>query len=310
MNDVEVLIISNKFDFTTDYVCIELEKRKVKYLRLNRDRFRSCKIEFNINLGELLINVNRKKYIVNKGLRSVYYRAPTYFRETFSKKFSAEDQLYNSQWMSFIRNLTFFEDVKWMNNPVDTYKAENKLLQLKYAKEVGLRIPNTLVTNNNSFKLDNPTVAVKSLDTALFKINDKEAFFYTNIMTVEEVKSYDISLFPVVIQDNLEPKVDYRVTIAGNKMYSAVISEHGKGVSGDWRRRKNTLKFIDCDVPDRIKQKCFKLLKRLRLSFGGIDLVEHDNAFFFIEVNPTGEWAWLVDSANQKIYEGICDFLL
>lgn len=309
MNDVEVLIISNKFDFTTDYVCIELEKRKVKYLRLNRDSFRSCKIEFNINLGELLINVNKKKYIINKKLRSVYYRAPTYFRETFANKLSAENQLYNSQWMSFIRNLTFFEDAKWMNNPIETYKAENKLLQLKYAREVGLRIPNTLVTNNNSFKFDNPTVATKSLDTALFKINDKEAFFYTNIMAVEGIKLYDIGLFPVVIQDNLDPKVDYRVTIAGNKIYSAVILEHGKGISGDWRRRKNTLEFIDYELPDRIKEKCLMLLKRLRLSFGGIDLVEHDNDFFFIEVNPTGEWAWLVDSANQKIYEGICDFL-
>lgn len=309
MNDVEVLIISNKFDFTTDYVCIELEKRKVKYLRLDRDTFRSCKIEFYINSGELLINVNKKKYIINEKLRSVYYRAPTYFRETFSKKFSAEDQLYNSQWMSFIRNLTFFEDAKWMNNPVDTYKAENKLLQLKYAIEVGLRIPNTLVTNNNDFNFESPTVATKSLDTALFQIYDKEAFFYTNIMPVKDVKLYDISLFPIVLQDNLQPKIDYRLTIAGNKIYSALISEHGKGISGDWRRRKNTLDFIDYEVPDRIKEKCFKLLKKLRLNFGGIDLVEYDNDFFFIEVNPTGEWAWLVDSANQKIYEGICDFL-
>jgi glutathione synthase/RimK-type ligase-like ATP-grasp enzyme len=211
--------------------------------------------------------------------------------------------------MSFIRNLTFFEDAKWMNNPVDTFKAENKLLQLKYAKEVGLRIPNTFVTNNNSFKFKNSTMAVKSLDTALFKIDDYEAFFYTNIMTIEDIKSYDISLFPVVIQDNLEPKIDYRVTIAGNKMYSTVILEDGKGVPGDWRRRKNTLKFIDCDLPDQIKNKCFKLLYRLKLSFGGIDLIEHENSFFFLEVNPTGEWAWLVDSTNQKIYEGICDFL-
>lgn len=309
VSDVEVLIISNKFDFTTDYVCVELEKRKVNYLRLNRDNFHSCKIEFNINLGELLINVNQKNYLVRKGLKSVYYRAPTYFRETFSKALSPEDQLYNSQWMSFIRNLTFFEDARWMNNPVDTYKAENKLLQLKQAREVVFRIPNTLVTNNNSFKFDNSTIAIKSLDTALFKINDQEAFFYTNIMEFEDVKSYDISLFPVIIQDNLEPKVDYRVTIAGNKIYSAAILAHGKGISGDWRRRKNTLNFIDCILPDRIKEKCFKLLKSLRLSFGGIDLVEHDNEFFFIEVNPTGEWAWLVDSANQKIYKGICDFL-
>ncbi len=309
MNNIEVLILSNKFDFTTDYVCVELRKRKVKYLRINRDSFRFYKVEFDVNAEELLMTSDKTKYLINGGLKSVYYRAPTYFRETFLKQFSAEDQLYNSQWMSFIRNLTFFEDAKWMNNPVDTYKAENKILQLKYAKEVGLRIPDTLITNNNNFKFNKPNVAVKSLDTALFSIDGKEAFFYTNILSIKEFKAYDISLFPVIIQHNLDPKVDYRVTIAGNKVYSTLISENGKGISGDWRKKKDTLNFVDCEMPDSIKEKCLRLLKKLNLNFGGIDLVKYDNDFYFIEINPTGEWAWLVDTANHKIYEGICDFL-
>ena len=43
--EVEVLNISNSMDFTTDLICIELNKRNVKYVRLNRDMFNKYKIK-------------------------------------------------------------------------------------------------------------------------------------------------------------------------------------------------------------------------------------------------------------------------
>lgn len=309
MNNVDVLLISNKFDYTTDFVCIELDKRNISYLRLNKDNLSNCNIHFDINSGKLSTIINCKKYIINDNLLSIYYRAPTYFRETYLKQFSTEDQLYNSQWMAFIRNLTFFDNAKWMNNPINTYEAENKLLQLKYAQSVDLKIPHTLVTNNNEFVIENDEYAVKSIDTALFMANKKEAFFYTNIIKSEEFKKYDISLFPLIFQNNLEPKIDYRITIAGEDIFCTKILENNEGVSGDWRKRKNTLQFINSDIPLTIKEKCFSLMKKFNLNFGGIDLVKYKDDFFFIEINPTGEWAWLVDSANQKIYKSIVDFL-
>lgn len=309
MNSVDVLIISNKYDFTTDFVCIELRKRNINYVRLNRDSFAEYKIAFNINKGKLSIEINKRRYIITENLRSVYYRAPTYFRETFIKQFSAEDQLFNSQWMAFIRNLLFFDGAKWMNNPSHTYKAENKILQLKYAKNIGLKIPDTLVTNNKQALSENMRYAVKSLDTALFTIEEKEAFFYTNTIEPQDFNSYDITLFPLIIQDDLEPKIDYRITIAGEDIFCTKILENNKGVPGDWRQKKNSLQFVNTDLPNSIKEKCFELLKKFNLTFGGIDLVEFNDDFYFIEINPNGEWAWLVDTANQEIYKSIADFL-
>ncbi len=50
-------------------------------------------------------------------------------------------------------------------------------------------------------------------------------------------------------------------------------------------------------------------MSELGLSFGAIDLIESNNGYYFIEVNPTGEWAWLVENAGLKIYEGVVDYL-
>jgi len=35
-----------------------------------------------------------------------------------------------------------------------------------------------------------------------------------------------------------------------------------------------------------------------------------NDEYYFIEINPTGEWAWLVETAGLNIPIGICDFLL
>lgn len=309
MNKIDALIISTKYDFSTDYICIELHKRNAKYLRINRDEFKKYKIIFNINQEELEITIGNNKYYIDKNLKSVYYRAPTYFRETYMKQFSTEEQLYNSQWMSFIRNLTFFENALWINSPNDTFKAENKLLQLKYAKEVGLSIPNTIVTNSNEYKFTK-NKAIKSLDTAIFTIDDKEAFLYTNIMDFQEYSKYDVSLCPIVIQDSLHPKIDYRVTVIKDMVYAVKIVKKNKGIIGDWRKEKNDLSFVPVKLPTKIEQQCREVLKKFNLVFGGIDLIYCNNKFYFIEINPTGEWAWLVNDSNLKIYEGICDCLI
>lgn len=51
------------------------------------------------------------------------------------------------------------------------------------------------------------------------------------------------------------------------------------------------------------------LLKSLGLRFGGIDLAVSDGEYYFLEVNPTGEWAWLVDATALPIDEAIAGAL-
>lgn len=314
MNEVEILIISSLSDFTTDYVCIELNKRQSKYLRLNRDQFDSYSIDFNIDDLELRIKIEDMWYLVkDSNLKSVYYRAPIYLHYIPRGELSFEEQLYRSQWMAFIRNLTLFENAKWMNNPFATFKSENKMLQLKYARQCGLICPSThLVNNVSDINLDiKNTYAVKSLDTVILRRDTKEAFSYTNIISGRDILNSDLRMAPVVIQDNINPKIDIRVTVVGDTIFPVKIvsSNDENGISGDWRKQKDQVKFIPIKLPSSIMQSCISLTNKLGLSFGGIDLAYSLNEYFFIEINPTGEWAWLVDSAGQRIDEAICEYL-
>ena len=153
------------------------------------------------------------------------------------------------------------------------------------------------------------SLIVKSLDTAIFKYGDSESFVYTNTVNCKELKTAELSIAPVIIQKYLTPKIDYRITVIGDIVFSVKILINNEGVIGDWRKQKDNVSFIPIELPKTISVKCCKVVKKLGLSFGAVDLIYNNGDFYFIEVNPTGEWAWLVDSANQKIYEAICDYL-
>lgn len=301
---VDYLIISNRNDFTSDYICVELRRLCKNYLRINRDEFASYQIVWDVNKNRLTIGIEGVQYLIEDTLRGVYFRAPVYIR--YYEKSTLEEQLYKSQWMAFIKNLMCFEKAIWINHPVATYKAENKMLQLKYAQEIGLLIPQTWVTNEKiAFLEDDKCYAVKSIDTLLLRQGNKEAFLYTNIMRGKEIIEADLTMAPVVVQELLNPKIDIRVTVIGEKVFTAEILKNGKGTFGDWRKAKDDVQFIPASLPADIKDKCIALVQKLGLIYGGIDLALVNGKYYFIEINPTGEWAWLVESAGFEIDQAI-----
>ena len=62
-------------------------------------------------------------------------------------------------------------------------------------------------------------------------------------------------------------------------------------------------------MPETEKQKILSMMSALNLNFGGIDLALVDGKYYFIEVNPTGEWGWLENSTGCEISKSIADAL-
>lgn len=288
-----------------------MEKRGLSYLRLNRDQFSEFDIIYSLFDGTLSVVVGKEEYRINtKDLTSVYFRAPVFLRNT-NKLCSLEEQLYKSQWSSFIRNLCVFESAKWVNYPVDTYRAENKVLQLKIAKECGFIIPDTFVGNTLPPNI-NPDCfyIVKSIDTALFYDKGQEMFTYSTKLTGKELFGSELKAAPVIIQECLSNKTDIRVTIIGGMLFAVSITNNGLSIDGDWRRTpKESLEYKPIRLPKPIVVSIRKTMKSLGLKFGGMDLALVDNKYYFIEVNPTGEWGWLVSSAKLPIDKAIVDYL-
>lgn len=307
---VEFLIISSTIDYSTDYVCVELKKRQKAYLRINRDQFNKYQVHLDVLSKTMLIQIDSNIYeISERYLRAIYFRAPVFIRS--GKTYSVDRQLYRSQWSSFIRNLTIFDHAKWINHPATTYQAESKVYQLVKAVEVGLIVPETKVVNSVPCDLDpKERYAVKALDTALFYNGRQEMFTYTTMLTGAEIAKASLSEAPIILQESIEDKIDLRVTIVGEQVFPAEITKSGKGIDGDWRKTpKENLQYRPAVLPVEIESKLLRYMKLLGLTFGGIDLMYSRGQYYFVEVNPTGEWGWLVETTGFPIYSAIVDVM-
>ena len=306
-----ILILSGLYDFSTDLVALRLQRMGVPYVRLNREQLPDHSLTLDPVIPRLTIHGPAGSCVLDKDLRSVWFRQPVFLRNTPPIPLSLQDQLERSQWTAFLRALCVFRDAAWMNFPDATYLAESKPYQLSIASRCGFKIPETLVTNDaHRIRSAFPeTFVVKSLDTVLLRDGDDCLFTYTTLNTENELTEENIHTVPLLAQYALKDKIDLRITVIGDDIFAVRILSHGSGIPGDWRLiQKTDLEYEDIVLTEDIAQCCFLLTRRLGLSFSAIDLIETTQGIFFIEINPTGEWGWL-STTERSIDHAIASWL-
>lgn len=309
----QVLLLASRYDLTCDFVVARLRQRSISYLRLNSEDFCSSSVELDPVRRLLIVERNSHRHIVTfQHLRSVLFRRPVYLRDYGEDARSHLDRFSRIQWATFVRNLMIFREALWVNDPTATYKAEHKAIQLSVAASEGFAIPETRVTNSPHPHLlgesyDN--VAVKGLDTVLLRSGDYEMFGFTTFEPTEKLEPDLWRSAPAIFQAALTKKLDIRVTVVGSRVFAAAVTVEGKPVCDDWRVHKSNAQFSRFDLPAEIAERCCAVVKALGLVFGAIDLALCDDEYYFLEINPTGEWAWLVGSAGLPIDEAIVESL-
>ena len=297
VNDPRVLILAGLYDFSADLVALQLERSATPYLRLNREHFSAHCITLDPVTPELVVDGPAGVHQLGPDFGSVWFRQPVFLRNTPPGPLSLDSQLERSQWMAFLRGLSVFRGARWMNDLAATYLAESKPYQLAVAAGCGFAVPKTIVTNDGSSlaRLFPGDLVVKSLDTVLLHDGDDCLFTYTTVHEGSELADADLSAAPLLAQRFLKRKTDLRITVVGDDLFSVRILRHGKGIPGDWRVvPRNELEYEDVDLDVETSDSCWRLTQKLGLSFAAIDLVETEDGIYFLEVNPTGEWGWLV----------------
>lgn len=297
-----VLLATSIYDFSADLVALRLKQLGVPFIRINREQFRDYRQTLNPIEPSLHIFRDGELICSSSSLKSVWFRQPVFLRNTPATPLSTDDQLQRSQWIAFLRALCVFDSISWMNWPQATYLAETKPYQLLLASRCGLRVPKTLVGNDGvQFREQfSCPIVVKSLDTVLLRDGQENLFTYTTRCEVRELTDETVADAPLMVQERLEPKTDCRVTIINGKLFPVRIYRKGKPVEGDWRTTpKEELEYIDFALPKSVEHSCKTLLRKLGLVFGAIDLLETNDGFVFLEVNPTGEWGWLNNEKRQ-----------
>ncbi len=268
--NVDVLLLSSIYDFSTDLVVQELERRRVVYFRLNKEEFSNYRLTIDIKNKALEIVAGGKFYKITPSVKSIYFRQPVFLRNTPSDALTIDEQLIKSQWMGFLRSLVIFEKTCWVNKPEATYLAETKAYQLIVANDIGFETPETLIGNDASkFQSIENQIIIKSLDTLLLRESDECLFTYSTVKNVNDLNENNVSSAPLTVQEYISPKIDIRVTVIGDKVVAVKITSGGKGIEEDWRTiDRDHVEYIEIQLPRRVHDRCLELLDRLNLNFG------------------------------------------
>jgi len=301
-----VLLIGSKYDLTCDYVILQLLKIGKPYIRVNSEDLPDLKLALDPKRGVLEIYDGRKSITLsNDDIKSVLYRRPVFLRNYGYTYQTAVESFERQHWAVFLRNLMVFDECLWVNHPASIYLAEHKGVQIRFAKKIGFLIPETTFTNHHSFISPrialNGTTVLKGIDTVLLRDGNQETFGFTQFVERESIEDAELKTAPAIFQQPIFNKTDIRVTVVENDVYSVAILSNGNPIEGDWRTHKGTAQYVPHTLPNSIAKKCVRLVKELNLVFGAIDLVLSEEKYYFLEINPTGEWAWLVDTAKLPI---------
>ena len=315
-----VLLISNKWDLSADYVVRELRHRRASFVRLNTEDLPSSDCAIDLPDFKFLLRSGAGMCDLAESLNTVWYRRP-------GRPFDASDgradlseaaiRYVQDQWHALIDGILSITGVLWINHPVANNLFECKIMQLRKAAESGFRIPRTCITSSKEraeafIKSCERGAIAKALHAPLIEYPDEDFFVFTTAVdNLEEVQESEISIAPTIFQERLHDKIDYRVTVVGREVFTARIdSGNGKPVPLDWRTAKTAMRFVPYDLPEDIAHKCQRLVLDNALIFGAIDLAQVGDQFFFLEINPNGEWGWLQESAGFPIAEAIADRLV
>ena len=144
---------------------------------------------------------------------------------------------------------------------------------------------------------------IKSL---MMSLTEDRAIF-TNIVTEELMKRVQrLRSSPVILQELLHKRHELRITVVGEKIFSAEIINNSPV---DWRRKQ--IQVVVYNLPDLIKSMCLQLVKKLGLRYGCIDMiVTPKNEYFFLEINPNGQYWFVEEKTGLMIGKSIAHLLM
>jgi len=319
-----IVIYTEENDVTTNYV---IEWLSILYngeiKRINSDYFTIPKQEdYFIDISE------------NTNVQSIWYRRSgrkalpirNIPEELFIEKIDnkkLESRLLHSANQELININSYDLLYKYSAKRVlgDALKFEvNKFEVLKIARNVGISIPNSILTNSKTRLIEfynkcNGEIITKMHEMLLCDINEIHSTYatYTEKIDLDFINSLPEFFFGTHFQEKLEKEYEIRSFYLDGEIYSmAMFSQKDQRTSVDFRRynRKKMNRRVPYKLPESLEDNIRLLMNELNLNSGSLDIVKTKDSYVFLEVNPIGQFGFVSSNCNYNLHKKIAEYLI
>jgi hypothetical protein len=297
-----VLILANEKDFAADTVIRRLRGRGVPVVRWNAETLAETAPLWQPTRAQA----------GGPSYRSVWLRQYVTEPPVTAGVEAFDDALVvRAQWRDWVATIDA-DAAPWMNPLWAARRAENKVVQLREATSLGLRLPATVVTNDpdhaRAFRDEQAGKAavVKSLAAGYYAFSDR-SFMFTTALTDDVLSTPGWRAQPLIVQQRIARTRDIRALVVDGHLVAAARNNTYLD-STDWRLTPRT-RWQQIALPTDVHNGCVELTRALGLAYCAIDLVDDGDTLWFLEANQAGEFHFLDRPLELGVAGRIANFL-
>jgi ATP-GRASP peptide maturase of grasp-with-spasm system len=186
----------------------------------------------------------------------------------------------------------------------------NKLLVLGKAKGIGFDVPTYYLAENTDDVIVNETITKTITGNSILENFDEncDGLMYTTIIEKKEDRDFFISFF----QEKVEKDFEIRTFYLNGKCWSmAIFSQKDEQTKIDFRRynKKKPNRNVRYNLPKIIEDKIHLLMKALDLNCGSLDFIKKGEQYYFLEVNPIGQFGNVSYHCNYELFKEVAEAL-
>ncbi|MFI0206556.1 MULTISPECIES: RimK family alpha-L-glutamate ligase [Streptomyces] len=238
-----------------------------------------------------------------KGLDLLWFRRHPKVDATSAGEFG---EFISSNQYSALRGMLRTEARRCVDPPETIAAAENKLVQLRVARNLGFRTPKTLVSQSPDkvkeffSDLDGRVIAkplrLGSSGGVITKMVG------ANLLDSPEV----IRSCSTIYQEFIPGTRHIRAHVFGERILAATIESEDL----DWRPNLQAAKVTQFSLPSDVQNLLRKALSSLDLTMGVFDLkMTSEGEFVWLEVNPQGQFLFIEGMCDLPLKASVADFL-
>jgi len=225
------------------------------------------------------------------------------------------------QWQMMLRGLMTTLDAAGvaMANPVASVLVDEKTAQLVRAAQLGFTTPATLHgavgTHAETFaRAHGDRCATKPFApfVRLAARGDSMQRLLTNLTCASDLRrGLDGATVPspTIVQPFIAAAFEHRVVVVGDRVFTARIARRGANAV-DVRRLSPTKADVTAgELPDDVAARCVALVRTSGLKIAAIDLLETDDDYVFLDLNPSGHFLWVEQVTGAPICDAIASLL-
>jgi hypothetical protein len=304
--DRQILFIyTNSYDFSADALIRRLGNAAV--FRFNLDLWQDYAV--TIDRGHFAIANAAGRTIDSSEVTKFLWRKPLTNQQLFPDRTFPRELVFEEEELAYAMhdawNVMYLRGRAVLIDPLSDSVA-GKLVQMQIASSY-FQVPVWKVVSGTPLAHDStrPQV-VKSLTS--MRTAARSVLFATR---VDEDQLSSTS--PWLLQEYVAAEHDVTVVAIRDALFAFSLSRAGFPADViDWRRARNlapTQTWIPHRLPRPVAAAIGQFMADMSLHYGRLDFLLKGDCYFFLEVNPNGEWGWLVESGGADVLDTLANEL-